>query len=95
MARPQTESVTTHDLQPGDVLWHHGAELELLERREHPCGEFARDDEREIEARNGVCVTFTTRCLNDGGDIPAAWRNREGGFSIQGNRGARWARIVK
>lgn len=91
--RPDIEMVSTHDLKDGDELFHYGAHFRLKGRKEHPTNEFSNERDREIEQANGVCITFQTDLLNDGGDIPKSWL--QGGWTIQGNRAASWARVVQ
>ena len=83
------ETVTTDQLQDGDVLLHYGAELQLQGRRVH---DLSRFDQRD-------CFTFRGILVNPGDvDDLDPWMlaiiQREGCWPIQGNELARWSRIV-
>ena len=86
------EYVSTHDLAVGAVVLNHGGLFKLTVRKEHPCVEGSDSCSKRIEAVNGVCVTFKTELLNDGGSIPKSWL--ADGWTIQGNRAATWARVI-
>lgn len=72
----------THELQPGDILSHFGATLRMVERREH----------HDPEQPANPIITFTTQCLHlePNAAMPRHWVEREGGYTIQGNRLAIW-----
>lgn len=74
--------LNTHQLKAGDILRHFGADLLLVERREH----FDKDQPEN------PTVTFSTECLHleKGATMPHHWAYRDGGYTIQGNRYATW-----
>ena len=72
MTNPSTETVTTHDLNNGDVVRYYGAELRLRDRKEHP-------EHIGAPVSNGVVITFETDLLNNpGGDFPLSYRCKDG-----------------
>ena len=85
----KTESVSTHDLQNGDMIRFYGVVLELRDRKEW--GVTAP----HTEELHGQVITFKTNIIDqtqNNGFIPQSWLND---WTVQGNKLARWARIVR
>ncbi len=80
----KTETVTTHELQDGDLITTHGALLRLRDRKVWKDFPSARPDYAPV-------ITFNCDCENDGGTIPRNWLKR---WVVQGNGLANWARVV-
>lgn len=79
-------TVTTHDLQNGDVIFHHGVYFQLAGRKEWP---MRKDD---CPDRQGVCVTLTGTPIasNEHHGFPVHWMKD---FGIQGNKMATWCKV--
>ncbi len=79
----QGETVTTDELRVGDVVYVHGAVFKLTSVREYMPGP---------GGCAGPVFSFKTEVLDAGEtEIPAHWL---GDWTIQGNRLAKWCRLV-
>ena len=82
------ESVTTHDLNNGDLVYAHGTIFRLKDGRdcEPRYGETLNDWQ-------GCTRVFETEVVQveDPRGMPASWR---AGWTIQGNKLAKWGRVV-
>lgn len=88
----QIEYVNTHELRNGDVIVHYEVAMRLRDRNARPT-DLAKAGTPEAE-HFGDTVWFHTDILDDtrnNGFIPASWLRR---FTIQGNKLARWTRVV-
>lgn len=81
MARKITISKNTHELAVGDVVVVGGAELLLMKRTQI-----------SDNGQGGNIIRFDTDCveLPENAIMPKHWVEREGGYTIQGNRFAMW-----
>jgi len=87
-----TETVTTHELQEGDLITCHGGIFELGQRNVSQAHEA-----RELPAGDTVWFssTYIGRAHSDTScGIPTHWRSDESPWQVQGNGLARWARIT-
>lgn len=87
-----TETVTTHELQEGDLITCHGGVFELGTRNVSQAHEV-----QELPA--GECVWFASTYLGRARSdtecgIPKHWRTDDRPWQVQGNGLARWARIT-
>ena len=82
----QFESVDTYALAVGDKVAVRGSLFLLVERFEAP-------NTTNPEFGGELVVWFTTKCLeHDPQGVPAHWLET---WTIQGNRLARWARLLE
>jgi hypothetical protein len=85
----KTESVSTHDLREGDLVWFYGVVFRLRDRKNHGLTEGFDPDIQ------GDCITFRTdivdateRCSH----FPASWAAE---WTFQGNKLSRFARVLE
>jgi hypothetical protein len=83
-ALPFTRTVNTHELRVGDRVFTHGEVFELT-------GKYT-PDARDVDDAEGF---YTKLVESFWQEIPRHWiDNDRGGWHIQGNARARWAKVI-
>lgn len=87
--RAATETVTTDQLRVGDRVWSWGGLFELTECRE-------TEDSNPGTGTQLTVYSWRTRAVDVSDTrIPSHCINRDGGWTIQGNKLATWARVKR
>jgi len=109
-AMREYETITTHDIRQGDVIYSHGMELlidqEVVQSKGHAVTEYGGAcfwtaarvlNWEEVQATgDGLLVRFIRADMApDGHAARNGRRNTEPRWTIQGNRLAQWARLIK
>jgi hypothetical protein len=104
------ETITTHDIRQGDVILSHGMELlidrEVIESKAHGVTEYGGAcfytsalvlNWEEVQANgDDLLVSFIRSDMSpDGLAARNGRRNTEPRWTIQGNKLAQWARLIK